>query len=365
MRRLTLSTFALIIVMLVPVCLADTTWVPATTPTNIKNGNQPGNVGINVADPTAAKLQIGGSTTTVSGLQITPVLNGNVGATNIGLQAAPTCGVASATFMGVNAQVDQFGAVSGTVDTLIGLNAVARHFDSIPVSFAYGARYGVANRGTGTISNLYGTYIFDALNNGGGVVTNQYGLYIENQSVGLTKYALYSAGGQSYFNGNVGIGVPIPTEKLDVLGNINVSGNINAKYQDVAEWVPADSPIEAGTVVTLDLERSNRVQPSASAYDTGVAGVISAKPGLSLGEKTAEKVLVATTGRVKVKVDATKSPIRIGDLLVTSDKPGTAMRSEPIKVGGRSMHQPGTLIGKALEPMPSGTGEILVLLTLQ
>jgi hypothetical protein len=41
------------------------------------------------------------------------------------------------------------------------------------------------------------------------------------------------------------------------------------------------------------------------------------------------------------------------------------MRSEPIEVGGRKMHAPGTIIGKALEPLESGTGEILVLLSLQ
>lgn len=41
------------------------------------------------------------------------------------------------------------------------------------------------------------------------------------------------------------------------------------------------------------------------------------------------------------------------------------MKSEPIKVGGRLMHMPGTLIGKALEPLERGSKEILVLLGLQ
>ena len=70
------------------------------------------------------------------------------------------------------------------------------------------------------------------------------------------------------------------------------------------------------------------------------------------------------TGRVKVRVDA-RVPIRIGDLLVTSDTPGTAMRSMPLEIDGRAFHQPGTIIGKALEPLESGQGEILVLLSLQ
>jgi hypothetical protein len=44
---------------------------------------------------------------------------------------------------------------------------------------------------------------------------------------------------------------------------------------------------------------------------------------------------------------------------------GVAMRSEPVSIGGVAMHRPGTLIGKALESLDKGTGEILVLLSLQ
>jgi hypothetical protein len=93
--------------------------------------------------------------------------------------------------------------------------------------------------------------------------------------------------------------------------------------------------------------------------------VVSAQPGLTLGEGSSSKATIATTGRVRVRVDATKGAIALGDLLVTSDKPGMAMKSEPVDLGGIKMHRPGTLIGKALEPLASGEGEILVLLSLQ
>ena len=152
---------------------------------------------------------------------------------------------------------------------------------------------------------------------------------------------------------------------VDVTGNINASGTINARYQDVAEWVPSSEQLTAGTVVVLDSTKSNQVISSSVSYDTRVAGVISAQPGIALGEKSDSKVLVATTGRVKVKVDASKGAIHIGDLLVTSDIPGVAMKSEPVEFAGRKMHMPGTLIGKALEPLEKGSGEILVLLSLQ
>jgi hypothetical protein len=96
-----------------------------------------------------------------------------------------------------------------------------------------------------------------------------------------------------------------------------------------------------------------------------VAGVISQQPGITLGESGDNKVLVATTGRVRIKVDASRGAIHIGDLLVTSVISGVAMKSEPISIGGVQLHRPGTLIGKALEPLDRGSGTILVLLSLQ
>jgi len=152
---------------------------------------------------------------------------------------------------------------------------------------------------------------------------------------------------------------------LSVVGNITGATVIGAVYQDVAEWVPATTKMEAGTVVVLNPEHDNEVMPSEEAYDTRVAGVVSAKPGVILGLQSDSSAKIATTGRVRVHVDATKRAVRIGDLLVTSDVAGTAMVSEPLEIHGRKFHQPGTVIGKALEPLPSGRGDILVLLSLQ
>lgn len=171
--------------------------------------------------------------------------------------------------------------------------------------------------------------------------------------------------------GEVGIGLtPVTGVELKVNGDADFTGNvtgnrITAHYQDVAEWVPSNDDLADGTVVVLDASIGNGVMASHHAYDTTVAGVISAQPGIVLGEEGTDKELVATTGRVRVKVDASRGPIRVGDLLVTSDKPGYAMRSTPIDVGGALLHRPGTIVGKALEALAEGQSEILVLLSLQ
>ncbi len=171
-------------------------------------------------------------------------------------------------------------------------------------------------------------------------------------------------------NGNIGIANPNPTVALDVIGDAKfsgtvTSGNLQANYQDLAEWVSVAEDMPAGTVVVVSPTTPDTVTPSRSAYDTRVAGVVSACPGIILGKASSNKAKIATTGRVKVRVDAGTVAIHLGDLLVTSDKTGVAMKSEPLDLAGVKIHRPGTLIGKALEPLSGGQGEILVLLSLQ
>jgi hypothetical protein len=60
---------------------------------------------------------------------------------------------------------------------------------------------------------------------------------------------------------------------------------------------------------------------------------------------------------VPCKVSAENGTVRPGDLLVTSSTPGHAMRDEKPEVG--------TVVGKALGTLASGTGVIEVLVTLQ
>jgi hypothetical protein len=250
----------------------------------------------------------------------------------------------------------------------------AAPLDALHVSFSNtsGSATGFAVQNLGNTATSYSGMLFYDQN---GVLGQFQGFNNSTHEYRINNIAAggsinFMLGSSSKFlvapSGNIGIGaVPGPNEKLHVAGNVIVDGNLGAKYQDVAEWVDTDVPLEAGTIVIVDPAHPNRVRQAPRAYDVRVAGAVSAQPGLILGERSDTRVSVAQSGRVRVKVDATYGAVRIGDLLVTSPTPGYAMRSRPMRVDGKAFHRPGTLLGKALEPLAAGKGEILVLLTLQ
>ena len=135
---------------------------------------------------------------------------------------------------------------------------------------------------------------------------------------------------------------------------------------DIAEYFTVQEDPEPGTVMVIG--EDSKLECTTTAYDTTVAGIVSTAPGVSLGTKEAGNAgekLIAVAGRVPCKVDASYAPIKPGDLLTTSDTPGHAMKAQPVVIGGVEIYRPGTTLGKALEPLDSGTGVIEVLVTLQ
>ena len=127
-------------------------------------------------------------------------------------------------------------------------------------------------------------------------------------------------------------------------------------YSDIAEHVDAVGAVEPGDVVVIDPERDERVVRSTTPYDTAVAGIISTDPAMVIGESETETPL-ALAGRVPCKVSAENGSIRRGDLLTTSSTPGHAMKATEPRLG--------TVLGKAMGELESGTGVITVLVTLQ
>jgi hypothetical protein len=127
---------------------------------------------------------------------------------------------------------------------------------------------------------------------------------------------------------------------------------------DVAEYMPVTGDAGPGTVLIIG--NSGGLEPASAAYDTRVAGIVSTEPGVTLGTRedgNPGEEIIAVAGRVPCKVDAGYGAIRPGDLLATSDTPGHAMKAADPQIG--------TVLGKAMGTLTSGTGTIDVLVTLQ
>jgi hypothetical protein len=121
---------------------------------------------------------------------------------------------------------------------------------------------------------------------------------------------------------------------------------------------------EPGDVLVVSASGSGTAERASMAYSPAVLGVYSAAPAFVggrtvTGDAAAGGVPIAILGVVACKVSAENGSIRPGDLLVTSATPGHAMRAD------RERTLPGTILGKALQSLDSGTGLIQVLVTLQ
>jgi hypothetical protein len=147
-------------------------------------------------------------------------------------------------------------------------------------------------------------------------------------------------------------------------GAVFANGGYNTGGADVAEYVPATEKLEPGDVVEIDTANGSAFRLTSKANCTSVAGVISTQPGLTmntseLDAKTAgDEPRLALNGRVPVKATTENGAIRPGDLLVASSTAGRAMRAP---VNPRA----GTVIGKAMQPLDRGSGEIEMLVMLR
>ena len=152
---------------------------------------------------------------------------------------------------------------------------------------------------------------------------------------------------------------------LERNGDLRVRGDIILANADCAEDFDIDdaADFEPGTVMVLG--DGGALQHSEKAYDKRVAGVLSGagdyKPAIVLDKQESQRKrrALALIGKVYCKVDATHTPIEVGDLLTTSPTPGHAMKAvDPLKAFG-------SVIGKALRGLEEGRGLIPVLVALQ
>lgn len=113
------------------------------------------------------------------------------------------------------------------------------------------------------------------------------------------------------------------------------------------------------------LDDSGAIGPCSSAYDSRAVGVVSGagpfRPAIILDrvDRGTNRVPIALIGKVCCNVDANYAPIQIGDMLTSSPTPGHAMKATDSAMAF------GSVIGKAIEPLTSGRGQIRILVTLQ
>jgi hypothetical protein len=140
-------------------------------------------------------------------------------------------------------------------------------------------------------------------------------------------------------------------------------GTLARDFAVMMDVAGAKSSYESGDILVASSMGKATLERSATPYSPAVVGVYSAAAGFVGGQPVADDqtsgLPVAVLGVVSCKVSAENGPIRPGDLLVTSATPGHAMRAD------REKALPGTILGKALESLDSGTGLIQVLVTLQ
>ncbi|MBL9168938.1 MAG: hypothetical protein JNN07_14455 [Verrucomicrobiales bacterium] len=249
-------------------------------------------------------------------------------------------------------------------------------------------------------------------NEGGAIHFGNAGHGVKRAYIGQNDVGLYTTAADVYLSakgvtsdqfvlknsGNVGIGTSDPKEKLQVSGNVTVSGAVTVQDTsgtpqislaidsqgkgkvtcdyiqinggaDIAEpfEIQGAHPIEPGMIVAIDPAKPGELRISNRAYDPTVAGIISGangiQPGLMLqqnGTVATGRHPVALSGRAWCYSDADAGGAIVpGDMLTSATEPGHAMKAAD---RDRAF---GAVIGKAMTPLAKGKGLVLVLVSLQ
>ncbi|MBU1862464.1 MAG: hypothetical protein KKH94_02230 [Candidatus Omnitrophica bacterium] len=132
---------------------------------------------------------------------------------------------------------------------------------------------------------------------------------------------------------------------------------------DLAEKMPlsthamtAQLKPNPGELVVIDSE--GFIRKSMHANSHLVVGIVSTKPAHTLRSMIKESVPVALSGLVPCKIISENGLIKPGDLIVSSSKPGYAMKA-PAQI------LPGTVVGKAIGTQENDEDVVLVLVMMR
>jgi len=166
--------------------------------------------------------------------------------------------------------------------------------------------------------------------------------------------------GWAAFAGGISSGDTVTAKSLQITGGSDLAEPYKIAAAAQVQPIP-------GMVVSIDPNQTGQMRVSTRAYDNTVGGIISGaggvQPGVVLRQTgtVADGTLpIASVGRVWCWCDADAGgAITPGDLLTTSDTPGHAMR---VRDHDKAR---GAILGKAMSPLKTGKGLVLVLVTLE
>jgi hypothetical protein len=155
--------------------------------------------------------------------------------------------------------------------------------------------------------------------------------------------------------------------RIDYNGKGYFDGGTQNSGADLAEAFAVEGSIgdyAPGDVLLISTTADRTVIRSNEAYSSLVAGVYATKPGVLLTEAVADSALsgrvpMGVVGVIPTKVCNEGGVIHRGDILVTSSRPGYAMKADPDKL------KAGQAIGKALQEFTGDAGMIKVLVNVK
>lgn len=154
-------------------------------------------------------------------------------------------------------------------------------------------------------------------------------------------------------------GVGAPLIQVAKAGSANSTAVAGVVYQRLNIDALAENP-PPGVEVTPDGTRQIGSEDLAGDNEPGFVEVTSDRP-----VQPGEYLLLVVQGPAQVKASALSGVIQPGDLLSSAGQAGHAARAAKVTIQGVSTTVPGTVFGKALEPLDSGQKLIYVFVTLQ
>ena len=342
-----------------------------------------GNIGINNANPIDRLNVIGndgaGATAIVgkvpaSAIPGTGVL-GSAGVDGTGVagsaKAPNGCGSLELCWaIGVSGSASGSASNFGVMGSVSGGGIGVQGTSDSPTGFGVtGTAPNTGVQGIASSNNFFTAGVWGNATATAGFTRGVYGTSSSDTGIGV--HGIAATGGQfETGEGNeiIGRGFGHTNFRVDANGKVFADSGFQTGGADFAESFAVSGDrqhYEAGDLLVIDRDGTRKMTLSQHRYSKLVAGIYSTKPGLLGTQHTMfdsnlqQEIPLAVVGVVPCKVSSENGEILTGDLLVSSDTPGYAMR------GTDQKRMLGAIVGKALEPLPYGKGIIFVLVTLQ